>query len=213
MQVWTVVSGKAAVMASGKPFSPSTTAIRQPADLALRHATSAHGFDQIIDGPRRDAMDVGFLDHSNQGLLRRAAWFEEAGEVAALPQLRDLQRDAASARVPVPVAVSVSLGFPHRRARTFGRARPPLDLCFHDPLGRKGQHLAHKLALGLLLNQFDQRHSVIGHRHLRLSFQVSQPEPSPKIDDDRQRHPRPPAELRQGLRERPPTPPPGTLPH
>ena len=28
MQVWTVASGKAAVMASGKPFSPSTTAIR-----------------------------------------------------------------------------------------------------------------------------------------------------------------------------------------
>lgn len=28
MQVWTVVSGKAAVIASGKPFSPSTTAIR-----------------------------------------------------------------------------------------------------------------------------------------------------------------------------------------
>ncbi len=27
MQAWTVVSGKAAVIASGKPFNPSTTAI------------------------------------------------------------------------------------------------------------------------------------------------------------------------------------------
>jgi transposase-like protein len=41
---------------------------------------------------------------------------------------------------------------------------------------------------------------------------VSQPKPSPKIGDDRQRHPRPRAALRQGLRARPPTPPHGTLP-
>lgn len=41
---------------------------------------------------------------------------------------------------------------------------------------------------------------------------VSQPKPSPKIGDDRQRHPRPRAALRQGLCARPPTPPPGTLP-
>ncbi|WP_203595638.1 FadR/GntR family transcriptional regulator, partial [Salipiger sp. PrR003] len=31
-----------------------------------------------------------------------------------------------------------------------------------------------------------QSHSVVGHRHLRLRFQVSQPKPTSKIDDDRQ---------------------------
>jgi hypothetical protein len=41
----------------------------------------------------------------------------------------------------------------------------------------------------LSLNQLDQRHSVFGHRRLRCRFQVLQPEPSPKIGDDRQRHP------------------------
>lgn len=47
-----------------------------------------------------------------------------------------------------------------------GRARPGLDLRVHDPLGRKGQHLAHEVAVGLLLNQLKQRHSVIG-RHTK----------------------------------------------
>ena len=36
MQVCTVVSGKAAVIASGKPFSPSTTAMRTPWTPRLR---------------------------------------------------------------------------------------------------------------------------------------------------------------------------------
>ena len=34
MQVWTTVSGKTAVIASGKPFSPSVTAIRDVGDAA-----------------------------------------------------------------------------------------------------------------------------------------------------------------------------------
>src|SRR6056297_2220950 len=40
MHVWTMASGKAAVIASGKPFSPSTTAIRMswtPPVLQLVH--------------------------------------------------------------------------------------------------------------------------------------------------------------------------------
>ena len=41
--------------------------------------------------------------------LRCAAWFEEAREVAAFAQLRDLQRDPACPGIPVAVAVSVVL--------------------------------------------------------------------------------------------------------
>ncbi|WP_373502301.1 hypothetical protein, partial [Aestuariivirga sp.] len=43
-------------------------------------------------------------------------------------------------------------------------------------------------------------------------FKASQPEPTPKIDGDRQRHHRPRAALRRGLRARPPTPTVGTQP-
>ena len=157
-------------------------------------------------------MDAGFLDYGHEGLLGGAARFEEAGEAAALAQLRDLQRDPPSPRVPVAVAVSVALNLPHRRASTLCRARPCLNLSLHDPLGGEGQHLAHKVAISTLFNQLKQRHSVVGHRHLRFRFHVLQPEPFPKIGGDRQRHPRPRAALRRRLRARPPTPPPGTLP-
>jgi len=109
-------------------------------------------------------VDVGLLDHGDQGLLRRPAGLQETGEAAALAQLRDLQRDPPRSPVPVAVPVAVALNLPHRGARTLGRAGPRRHLGVHDPLGREGQHLAHELAIGLLLDQFDQRHSVFGHR-------------------------------------------------
>ena len=49
----------------------------------------------------------------------------------------------------------VPLYCPHRRTRPLGRARPCLDLHFHDPLGGEGQHFAHKIAIGLLFNQLE----------------------------------------------------------
>lgn len=77
----------------------------------------------------------------------------------------------------------------------------------------EGQHLAHKIAVRLLFNQPDQRRSFVGPRPLRLRFRVLKHEPSPKIDGDLQRHHRPRAALRRGLRARPPpAPPPGAQP-
>jgi hypothetical protein len=133
---------------------------------------------------------------------------------AVIADRRDEQalREAGVGNYDVAVAVSVALELPHWGARAFGRAGPGLDLGLHDPIGRVGQHLSHEVTIGLLLNQLDQRHSLFGHRHLRCRFQVSQPEPFPKIGDDRQRHPRPSAALRRRLRARPPTPCAGTLP-
>jgi len=86
----------------------------EAADLALRHPACAHGLDQIIDRARRDAVNVGFLDHGHQRLLGSPPRLEEAGEVAALPELGNLQRDPASPGIPIAVAVSVTLRFPHR---------------------------------------------------------------------------------------------------
>ena len=48
------------------------------------------------------------LHHRQQGLLRAAPGFQEAGKVAALAQLRDLQFQRADSCVPVPTAVTVA---------------------------------------------------------------------------------------------------------
>ncbi|WP_083626506.1 hypothetical protein [Rhodovulum sp. ES.010] len=50
-----------------------------------------------------------------------------------------------------------------RVARTSRSGAGPLfDLRCHDPLSREGQHLADEVAISLLLNQLDQRHSIVG---------------------------------------------------
>jgi hypothetical protein len=49
-----------------------------------------------------------FLDHGSEGLLGRAARFEEPGEVAAFAQLRDLQIHRSSARLAQPFAVAIA---------------------------------------------------------------------------------------------------------
>lgn len=59
-----------------------------------------------------------------------------------------------------------------------GRARPRFNLSLLDPLGDKGQHLAHEVAIGPLFNRLDQRHSVVGRRLLRRWLQVSRTEQS-----------------------------------
>ena len=75
--------------------------LAQPADLALGDAAHAHRLDQIVDRAGRDALDVGFLDHRGQRLLGHPPRLQEAGKVAALPQLGDAQLDRAGARLPV----------------------------------------------------------------------------------------------------------------
>src|SRR5690606_34363638 len=80
----------------------------QARDLALGDPAHAHGLDQLVHRAGRDALDVGFLDDGGEGLLARAARFEEPGEVAALAQLRDLQLDRAGARLPQPLPIAVA---------------------------------------------------------------------------------------------------------
>ena len=44
--------------------------LAQPADLTLRNAAHAHGFDQIVHRPGRYALNIGFLNNGGQCLLR-----------------------------------------------------------------------------------------------------------------------------------------------
>jgi hypothetical protein len=62
-------------------------------------------------------------------------------------------------------------------ARAGRRTGLTLDFQIHQALGGKGQELAHEVGVGALLDQLDQGHSLIGHRHLRIRFS-SQPNPS-----------------------------------
>ena len=93
-------------------LDPLVDLLAQPADLALGDAAHAQRLDQVVDRARRDALDVGFLDHRGQRLLGHPARLQEAREVAALAQLRDAQLDRAGPRLPVAVAVAVALDQP-----------------------------------------------------------------------------------------------------
>ncbi|AYM60923.1 hypothetical protein At1D132_49160 (plasmid) [Agrobacterium fabrum] len=60
-------------------------------------ATHAHGLHQVMDGTRRDALDIGLRDDGRQSLLGHTKQFEAAGEVTARPQLGI--RSSTAARV------------------------------------------------------------------------------------------------------------------
>jgi hypothetical protein len=125
----------------------------EPADLALRHAARAHGLDEIVDRPCRDAMDVSLLDDGDERLLGRPSRLQEAREVAPLAQLRDRQVDPAGPRVPVPLAIAIALVLPERCPHALRGACQQFHLGIHDALGREGQHLAHQIRVCALLHQ------------------------------------------------------------
>lgn len=127
------------------------------------------------------------------------------GKVAIFAQSRDPQSGPPGAGVPIPVAVVVPLSRPHRCAGAFDGARPHLHLGFHDPLGGKGRHIAHKVAIGLFLNELNQR---LCRRSSEYPPTVPglAAKPSPKTGCDHQRHPWLRAVLRQGFWARPSIP-------
>ena len=120
--------------------------------------------DQLIHRAGRDALDVGFLDHRGQRLLRHPARLEEAGEVAASPQLRDPQLDGSGPGLPVAVAIAVALIDPALAALAVTGAAQGLGLQLHQPLGGKADHLAQQCRVGTLLQQLAKGDLVVGHR-------------------------------------------------
>ena len=68
------------------------------------------------------------LDHRRQHLLGHPTRLQEAGEVAPLPQLRDLQLHRADPGLPDPVAVAVAAVDPVRRSLAGRSPGQPLDL-------------------------------------------------------------------------------------
>ena len=75
-------------------------------DLALRE--EPHRPRDLVDPARRHPADPGLLDDGDQRLFRRLARLQERREVAAGPQLRDLEIERAKPRVERAVAVAVA---------------------------------------------------------------------------------------------------------
>lgn len=150
--------------------------LAQPADLALGDAGHPHRLDQLVDRAGRDALDVGFLDHRGQRLLRHPARLQAAREVAPLAQPWDAQLDRPRPRLPVAIAVAVALRQPARVLLAVRRAGQPADLQLHQPLGGKADHVTQKIAVGGLLHERAQGHHLVGHRwSLGCRFGVSNP--------------------------------------
>ena len=80
------------------------------ADLVLGDALDAQRFGEVVDRPGRDAVDVGLLDHREQRPLMPAPRLEQAREVAARPQLGDVELDGADPGVSFPLSVPVAMG-------------------------------------------------------------------------------------------------------
>src|SRR3954453_13504014 len=84
-------------------------------DRALADPGQAHGLDQLVDAPGRDAPDPvdplrgSTLDDGHEPLLASLPRLGEGREVGALPELRHAQLQCTGPRVEraLPVAVAV----------------------------------------------------------------------------------------------------------
>src|SRR3954453_1461588 len=145
---------------------------RDPTDLALADA-QPETLDELIDPPRRHAADIGLLDDRAERLLGALARLQEAREVAALTDLRDLQLDLPGPRVPPPRPIAVAMRRPILGPLAVSRADQLGDLGLHQLL----RHHAHRLAdpVAVLLTQHPtdallDRHPLgTGHRWRLLS--------------------------------------------
>ena len=150
--------------------------LAQTRDLALRDACAAHRLDQVVDRTGRDPVHVSLLDDRRQGLLGGAARLQESREVRALSQLRDGQLDPPDAGLPATLPVPIAVVDPLRAPRSGCSASKLVDLSRHQPLAGIGQQLADQVRIGTLLDQLQQRHSLVGHRRLRCGSRPRNPD-------------------------------------
>jgi Histidine kinase-like ATPase domain len=100
-------------------------------DLAPGNA-QPEALDQLVDASCRHAAHIRLLDHCQQCLLRAPARLQKRREIAALPDLRDLQLDFARPGVPAPSPIAVAVRGPVRG--------PPLAALSPDQLGHLELH-------------------------------------------------------------------------
>jgi hypothetical protein len=121
---------------------------------------------QLVDPAGRDAADPSLLDDRDQRLLGGLARLQERREVRSLAQLRDAQLERAEPRVEAALAIPVAVIQPVARALVPTGADQPFDIGLHQDLQHRLRHGSQEIAVAALLQQFDKRHSVVGHRLL-----------------------------------------------
>jgi hypothetical protein len=157
--------GKRAVQEFADAFIDVLAQLR---DRAFGDARQPHRLRQFIDTAGGHAADPRLLDHGDQGLLRSLARLQEAGEIAALPQLRNLEVQRAQTGIEcalsIPVAPSRTLIGP----LVLAGADQAFDIGLHDQLQHSLGNGAKKIAAILLLKKLGKVHGCLGHRGLRL---------------------------------------------
>jgi len=93
------------------------------------------------------------LNHGHKCLLSCSPRLEKAGEIAASPQLGDLEVDGAGARRPEAFSVAVSAVRAVPGPLAVGGAGALLDLELHEPIDDVCQQLADDIVPGPLLNE------------------------------------------------------------
>ena len=91
------------------------------------------------------SLPKGSLDHRQQSLLTAPPWFQQAGEVAAFPQLGNVQLHGADAGIPGAVAVAVAVGDPLWAAFAVLGADLGGNLSVHDAVHQDPQGLPQKV--------------------------------------------------------------------
>ena len=142
-------------------------------NLALRDAGEPHRPRDLVDPARRHPADPGLLDDGDQRLFRRLARLQERREVAAGPQLRDLEIERAKPRVERAVAVAVALVQPIGGPFVPASADQPLDVGLHQQLQDALGHRAQKVTVASLLQKLIQWQSLLGHRGPPVSVKSS----------------------------------------
>lgn len=145
---------------------------------ALGDAAEPHGLNQFVHAPGRDAADPRLLDHRDQRLLRRAAGFEEAREVPALPQLRHAQVQRSEARIEAAIAIAVAVGCSTFGAFVAACTDDAFDIGLHDQLENRLGDGAEEIAIVMLGEKLGERHGGFGHRgFLRWRVEVGKLHP------------------------------------
>jgi hypothetical protein len=134
---------------------------------------SPHRLRDLVDPARRHPADPGLLDDGDQRLFRRLARLQERREVAAGPQLRDLEVERAKPRVERAVAVAVAPVQPIGGPLVPASADQPLDVRLHQQLQDALGHSTQKVTVAGLLQKLIQWQSVLAHRGPPVSMKSS----------------------------------------
>jgi hypothetical protein len=134
--------------------------------MAFRDTGHSHSLHQVVDRPSGDALDVGLLDDRGQCFLAHPPRLEEAREVAALADFRDVQFNRARARIPLARTVAVAVGEAIGAAAAVGGSGEGFDFKFHQPLRGETDHLTQEVGVSGLFQQFFEVH--VGRGHCRV---------------------------------------------